>query len=265
MQTGPDILNRILARKVQEIETLQLAIPVDAVRRQARDASAPRGFAQSLRDKQAEHLPAVIAEIKKASPSQGVLREHFDPLRIAESYAQSGAACISVLTDHDFFQGRDAYLVAARNACPLPVIRKDFIIDAYQVYEARALGADCVLLIVAALDDATLQQLFNLSTELGMDTLVEVHDQSELERALKLGLTMVGINNRDLHSFETRLSTTLDLLDQIPKSCLLVTESGIHSREDVQLMQQHQVNAFLVGEAFMRADEPGEALRTLFF
>ena len=260
-----DILNRILQRKIEEIAVAKQQAPLAQLQQQLDTASAPRGFRRALRDKQSSGLSAVIAEIKKASPSKGVIREDFDPVQIAKSYAAGGAACISVLTDRDFFQGHDDFLVAARNACLLPVIRKDFIIDPYQVYEARALGADCVLLIVAALEDRALRDLYRLSSDLGMDTLVEVHNQHELERAMLLDLDMLGINNRNLHTFETSLSTTLDLLDQLPESCLVVTESGIHSSEDVQLMRDHGVNSFLVGEAFMRAEEPGAELQVLFF
>lgn len=260
-----DILNRILARKTEEIAANRLAVPIDRIRQQLATASTPRGFIKSLQEKQASGLAAVIAEIKKASPSKGVIREDFDPAQIARSYAKGGAACVSVLTDRDFFQGHDDYLLAARDACSLPVLRKEFIIDSYQVFEARVLGADCILLIVAALDDDALTELYALSGELGMDTLVEVHDQSELERAMRLDLDMIGINNRNLHTFETQLSTTLDLLDQIPGGCLVVTESGIHSSEDVKLMRDHGVNSFLVGEAFMRAHEPGSELRALFY
>lgn len=260
-----DILNRILARKTEEIAANRLAVPIDRIRQQLATASTPRGFIKSLQEKQASGLAAVIAEIKKASPSKGVIREDFDPAQIARSYAKGGAACVSVLTDRDFFQGHDDYLLAARDACSLPVLRKEFIIDSYQVFEARVLGADCILLIVAALDDDALTKLYALSGELGMDTLVEVHDQSELERAMRLDLDMIGINNRNLHTFETQLSTTLDLLDQIPGDCLVVTESGIHSSEDVKLMRDHGVNSFLVGEAFMRAHEPGSELRALFY
>jgi len=260
-----DILDRILARKTEEIAANRLAVPIDRIRQQLATASTPRGFINSLQEKQASGLAAVIAEIKKASPSKGVIREDFDPAQIARSYAKGGAACISVLTDRDFFQGHDDYLLAARDACSLPVLRKEFIIDSYQVFEARVLGADCILLIVAALDDDALTKLYALSGELGMDTLVEVHDQSELERAMRLDLDMIGINNRNLHTFETQLSTTLDLLDQIPGDCLVVTESGIHSSEDVKLMRDHGVNSFLVGEAFMRAHEPGSELRALFY
>ncbi len=261
----PDILDRILQRKIEEIGACKQQTPLARLRQRLETAPAPRGFIQSLRDKQSLALSAVIAEIKKASPSKGVIREDFDPVRIAQSYADGGAACLSVLTDQDFFQGHDDYLVAARNACILPVIRKDFIVDPYQVYESRALGADCILLIVAALEDDKLKELYDLSSEIGMDTLVEVHNQNELDRAMRLDLDILGINNRDLHSFETSLSTTLDLLYQLPDSCLVVTESGIHSRENVQLMRDHGVNSFLVGEAFMRADDPGAELQRLFF
>jgi len=264
-ESRPDILNRILQRKIEEIAVAKRQYPLDQLRQKLDTASAPRGFIQSLLDKQSSGLSAVIAEIKKASPSKGVIREDFDPVQIARSYVKGGAACISILTDRDFFQGHDDYLVAARNACLLPVIRKDFIIDPYQVYESRALGADCILLIVAALEDRVLKDLYRLSSKLGMDTLVEVHNQHELERAMHLELNMLGINNRNLHSFETSLSTTLDLLQQIPESCLVVTESGIHSREDVRLMRDYGVNSFLVGEAFMRAEDPGTELQALFF
>lgn len=261
----PDILKQILRRKQEEIESRQQSISSEQIRQRARATPAARGFIKSLQDRQSIGEPAVIAEIKKASPSKGVIREDFDPATIAESYAAAGAACLSVLTDEDFFQGHDDYLIAARNACLLPAIRKDFIIDPYQVYEARALGADCILLIVAALDDGPLAELYTLAVELGMDVLVEVHDRQELDRASHLKLEVIGINNRDLRTFETHLSTTLDLLDHLPDSCLVVTESGIHTQKDVKLMRDHGVNAFLVGEAFMRAEKPGEALKALFF
>ena len=261
----PDILRRILARKQEEIATRQNAVSSDQLRENAEQASPVRGFLRALQQKLTNGESAVIAEVKKASPSKGVIREDFDPVQIAKSYEKGGAACLSVLTDEDFFQGHDDYLIAAREACVLPVIRKDFIIDPYQVYEARTLGADCILLIVAALDDASLHSLFQLSSELGMDTLVEVHDRAELERAKKLELSFVGVNNRDLRSFETRLSTTLDLLEDLPEDCFVVTESGIHTSDDVALMRANNVNAFLVGEAFMRAPEPGELLSELFF
>ena len=206
----------------------------------------------------------MIAEIKKASPSKGILRADFDPVAIAKSYASAGACCLSVLTDRKFFQGSEEFLTSAREASGLPVLRKDFIIDPYQVYEARLIGADCVLLIVAALGDASLAELLILARDLGMDVLVEVHDESELERALRVDARLIGINNRDLRSFETRLETTLRLLDQIPNDRLVVTESGIHTRDDVSLMRSNGVSVFLVGEAFMKADDPGERLRDLF-
>ena len=261
----PDILLKILARKKVEIAARKNLVATSQLQEALASASAPRGFIQSLRNKNEQGLSAVIAEVKKASPSQGVIREDFNPVEIAKSYANGGAACLSVLTDVDFFQGHDDYLVAARNACSLPVIRKDFIIDEYQIVEARTLGADCILLIVAALDDAVLKHLYQVANDLGMDVLVEVHDQQELDRAMKLGLSLVGINNRNLRTFETSLSTTIDLLELIPDDCTVVTESGIHTSADVKLMRDHNVNSFLVGEAFMRAEQPGDALRSLFF
>ena len=260
----PDILNRILARKQEEIAARRQQVPLGELQRRARLASAPRGFVAALQAAIAADRAAVIAEIKKASPSKGVIRENFDPLEIARAYAAGGASCLSVLTDRDFFQGHEDYLEAARGVCDLPVIRKDFIVDPYQVAESRAIGADCILLIVAALDAAALAELHAAARELGMDVLVEVHDRGELERALRLDLDLVGINNRDLRSFDTSLQTTIGLLDAIPDACLVVTESGIHSREDVALMRDNKVNAFLVGEAFMRAPDPGQALRRLF-
>ena len=207
---------------------------------------------------------AVVAEIKKASPSKGVIREHFQPAEIAASYAQGGAACLSVLTDEDFFQGADAHLQQARAACSLPVLRKDFVVDPYQVVEARAIGADCILLIATALADVQFAELNAAAGELGLDVLIEVHDREDLERSLGFGHTLVGINNRDLHSFETRLDTTLDLLPHIPEQRLVVTESGIHSAADVALLRANRVHAFLVGEAFMRAADPGSRLAEMF-
>ena len=208
---------------------------------------------------------AVIAEIKKASPSKGVIREDFNPAEIAKSFQTGGAACLSVLTDRDFFQGSADYLKAAREACDLPVIRKDFIVDEYQVYEARAMGADCILLIVAALGDAQMAELNGLAHHLEMDVLIEAHDETELSRALALSPSLVGINNRDLRTFDVSLNTTLDLLSKVPEDCLVVTESGILGTEDVALMRRNNVNAFLVGEAFMRAGDPGQKMRELFF
>ncbi len=261
----PDILNRILARKQQEISARRQTMSLDDLQQQALVASAPRGFVAALKRRVELGESAVIAEIKKASPSKGVIRENFDVVEIAQSYEAGGASCLSVLTDQDFFQGHEDFLVAARSACQLPVIRKEFIVDPYQVVESRAIGADCILLIVAALDEENLAGLHQHARTLGMDVLVEVHNREELERALKLELEMVGINNRDLRTFDTSLDTTIKLLELIPAGCLVVTESGIHSREDIALMRQHDVNAFLVGEAFMQVPDPGQGLRELFY
>jgi indole-3-glycerol phosphate synthase len=264
MAETPDILKRILARKVEEIDERNRALDLRKLSRRVEEADPSRGFLASLNRKIESGLPAVIAEVKKASPSRGVLRENFDPAQIAASYERGGATCLSVLTDVDFFMGADSYLQQARAACSLPVLRKDFIIDPYQVYEARALGADCVLLIVAALGDVMLRELLQLTVHLGMDALVEVHDRGELERALHIPARLIGINNRDLRSFETSLEVTLGLLALIPDDRLVVTESGIHTGADVELMRAWGVNAFLVGEAFMRAPEPGDKLVELF-
>jgi indole-3-glycerol phosphate synthase len=264
MQETPDILKKILARKVEEIDARNRAVSLEELSRRVTEADAPRGFLEALRSRVTAGRPAVIAEVKKASPSRGVLREDFVPAQIAASYERGGAACLSVLTDIDFFQGADAYLQQARAACSLPVLRKDFTIDPYQVYEARAIGADCILLIVAALGDAMLSELLQLAEHLEMDCLVEVHDEAELERALQTPAPLIGINNRDLRSFETSLNVTLDMLDQIPADRLVVTESGIHTAGDVALMRGNGVHVFLVGEAFMKAPEPGEKLAELF-
>ncbi|HEB97278.1 MAG TPA: indole-3-glycerol phosphate synthase TrpC [Sedimenticola thiotaurini] len=264
MSDTPDILKRIVRRKREEIAGRSARRPQADLIRALADAGPVRGFADAIAARIDQGQAGVIAEIKKASPSKGVIREDFRPAEIASSYQRGGAACLSVLTDVDFFQGSDAYLQQARAACTLPVIRKDFIIDPYQVYEARALGADCILLIVACLDDENLRNLNDLAHELGMDVLVEVHDGQELARALPLGNRLIGINNRDLHSFGVTLQTTLSLLPQIPAGPIVVTESGIHGREDVALMRQHGVHAFLVGEAFMRAEDPGARLAGLF-
>ncbi|QNR97068.1 indole-3-glycerol phosphate synthase TrpC [Stenotrophomonas sp. 169] len=260
-----DILQTILARKAEEVAQRRAAVPLEQL--QARVAAAPpvRGFVRALQAAIASGDPAVIAEVKKASPSKGVIRPDFHPADIAVSYEFGGASCLSVLTDVDFFQGSDAYLQEAREACTLPVLRKDFVIDAYQVVEARVLGADCILLIVAALDDRQLAELSSLAMELGMDVLVEVHDIDELERALQVPVQMIGINNRNLRTFEVSLQATLDMRTAVPKDRLLVTESGILAPQDVALMRDAGVNAFLVGEAFMRVEEPGEGLRQLFF
>ncbi|MDH4274378.1 MAG: indole-3-glycerol phosphate synthase TrpC [Gammaproteobacteria bacterium] len=260
----PDILKKILVRKGEEIAARSARISVHTLRDNANIASPPRDFVGALQAKIAAGSSAVIAEIKKASPSKGVIRADFHPADIARSYAQGGAACLSVLTDVDFFQGADEYLQQARAACALPVLRKDFVIDPYQVYEARALGADCILLIVAALGDAQMRELAALAWQLDMEVLIEVHDAAELERALGLDATLIGINNRNLRTFETRLETTLELLPSIPAGRLVVTESAIHTRADVALMRSHGVHAFLVGEAFMKAPQPGEKLHELF-
>lgn len=268
MSNTPDILKKIIKRKLEEIEERRALVSLANMKRRVERAKitlAPRSFVYALQRKIQADLPAVISEIKKASPSKGVMRENFVPAEIAISYEKGGAACLSVLTDVDFFQGSDEYLKQAREACSLPVLRKEFIIDPYQVYEARGMGADCILLIVACLTDEQLKDLSELAIKLEMDVLVEVHDEEELHRALVLDLPMIGINNRNLRTFETSLQTTIDLLKHIPDDVLVVTESGIHSKEDIALMQQHNVNAFLVGEAFMRADEPGEKLAELFF
>lgn len=261
----PDILKKILARKYEEITKRSAHKPLRLLDSSVSSAPPLRAFTDALRTRIEAGDAAVIAEIKKASPSKGVLREDFRPAEIAQSYAKGGAACLSVLTDQDFFQGSEVYLQEARAACNLPVLRKDFTIDPYQIYEARVLGADCILLIVAALDDTQLNDLFHLTHELGMDALVEVHDAKELQRALRLEAPLIGVNNRNLRTFETRLSTTLDLLALLPENQLVVTESGIHTREDIALMREHQVHAFLVGEAFMRANQPGVKLAELFF
>ena len=264
MAETPDILKKILARKVEEIKERNRKVDLRLLRRLVEDAVLPRDFLGSLYRKIEAGRPGVIAEVKKASPSRGVLREDFDPAQIAVSYERGGAACLSVLTDVDFFRGADSYLQQARAACSLPVLRKDFIIDPYQVYEARVLGADCILLIMAALGDAILLDLLQLAAHLGMDVLLEVHERVELERALMTPITMIGINNRDLRSFETNLEVTLGLLEEIPDDRLVVTESGEHTSADVVLMRSRGVNAFLVGEAFMKAPEPGEKLVELF-
>ncbi len=265
----PDVLQRILQRKTEEIAERSARVPLAALRARLADATPPRGFAAAIEAKAAIGQPAVIAEIKKASPSRGMIRPDFDPAGIARSYEGGGAACLSVLTDIDFFQGADADLQQARMACSLPVLRKDFIIDPYQVVEARALGADCILLIVAALDDGALAGLSAQALALGMDVLVEVHDAAELARALRLPAhagrqPLLGINNRDLRTFDVSLETTLALRPAVPPGRGLVTESGILAPADVARMRAAGINTFLVGEAFMRAHDPGVALRELF-
>ena len=260
----PDILKQIIHDKADEVALRKSRYPLDEVKSGARDADPVRGFTAAIRQRIDQGKLAVIAEIKKASPSKGVIRENFHPAEIAASYEKAGAACLSVLTDEKYFQGADQYLRDARAACRLPVLRKDFMIDAYQVYEARALGADCILLIVACLEDTQMQDLAWLAADLGLDVLVEVHDREELERGLMLRTPLIGINNRDLRTFETRLKTTLELLPDVMHDRIIVTESGIHTPADVALMRRFDVSTFLVGEAFMTAADPGQKLVELF-
>ena len=259
-----DILKKILAVKAQEVSAARALNSEASLLALARARKDTRGFAQALENKIAAGHAGVIAEIKKASPSKGILRENFQPAEIAASYAAHGAACLSVLTDEQFFQGADEYLRQARAACDLPVLRKDFMVDPYQIIAARAMGADCILLIVSALSATQLVEFEACAFELGMDVLVEVHDARELEIALELHTSLVGINNRNLRSFETSLQTTIDLLSRIPEDKRVITESGILNKSDVQRMRTHEVHAFLVGEAFMRAPEPGVELARLF-
>lgn len=263
----PTILKKIIDTKAVEVAQRSKTLPLNEIKARALDMDNAelRGFYRAMKAKVGAGLPAVIAEIKKASPSKGVLREHFVPEEIAVSYEKGGAACLSVLTDRDYFQGHEDYLQAARKACGLPVIRKDFLVDPYQIYEARSINADCVLLIVSALSKMQLQDLEGIAHELGMDVLVEVHDGEELETALTMKTPLVGINNRNLHTFDLTLETTYGLLPYVPDDRLLVTESGILGRDDVDAMRARNVNAFLVGETFMRAEEPGDELAKLFF
>ncbi len=265
MNSTPDILKKILAQKTLEIQARRKLIGFQELTDRLPEAASVRGFCAAIERKLSDNLPAVVAEIKKASPSKGVIRQHFVPGEIAQSYEKGGAACLSVLTDVNFFQGADEYLIEARNACDLPVIRKDFIIDPYQVMEARVIGADCILLIVSALEDTQMQELNSVAQELMLDVLIEVHNEKEMERALHLEPAMIGINNRNLRTFEVSLLTTINMLSMVPESSILVTESGILTHADVHLMRNNNVNCFLVGETFMRHDDPGEHLRSLFF
>jgi indole-3-glycerol phosphate synthase len=253
-----------LAKKAEEVARRKSGISIANLEEIACAVERPRGFYNAIQYKVLAKKPAIIAEIKKASPSQGVIRENFQPVLIGQDYAMNGATCLSVLTDKEFFQGSEAYLQMVRERCPLPVLRKDFMIDVYQVYEARALGADCILLIVAALEDDLMRELADTAKKLGMDVLVEVHDAEELQRALKLDTKLIGINNRNLRTFETALQTTLDLKQQIPEDRIVITESGIHTSDDVKLMRDNNVYAFLVGEVFMRSESPGKKMRELF-
>ncbi|MGB0132551.1 indole-3-glycerol phosphate synthase TrpC [Dokdonella sp.] len=260
-----DILDQILARKVEEIAERHARLPLAELMARATDLPDTRGFAAAIEARIESGQPAVIAEVKKASPSKGVIRADFDPAAIAQAYEHGGAACLSVLTDADFFQGSEEYLRQARAACSLPVLRKDFTIDRYQVYEARAIGADCILLIVAALDDATLLELSLLAAELDLDVLVEVHDEAELDRALDVPAPLIGVNNRNLRTFEVSLDTSVDLRTRAPQDRILVSESGIATEADVARLRGAGINAFLIGETFMRAADPGAALRQMFF
>ncbi len=264
MTDTPDILKTILDRKAEELVKRKAKFTVANLREFAENVEKPRGFYSAIQSKTLAKKPAIIAEIKKASPSKGVIRENFDPVQIGLDYAMNGATCLSVLTDKDFFQGSEVYLQMVRERCPLPVLRKDFMIDLYQIHEARALGADCILLIVAALSDAQMQELEACAIELGMDVLVEVHNREELDRALALQTRLLGINNRNLRTFETSLDTTLELKNHIPSERIIVTESGILTHDDVQLMLDNSIYSFLVGEAFMRAESPGQKMRELF-
>lgn len=265
MSTGSDVLDKIMAHKAQEVEHANRQVTLADLKAKAGDQPEVLGFVNALESSLAQGRSAVIAEVKKASPSKGLIRPDFDPQAIARSYHDGGASCLSVLTDAEFFKGSADYFAQARQACNLPMLRKDFMLSDYQVYEARAMQADCILLIVAALEDGLMQDLAGRATELGMDVLVEVHNAQELERGLTLDMPMIGINNRNLRNFETSLNNTFDLLGSIPDEVIVVTESGIHTPEDIALMREHNVNSFLVGEAFMRADEPGEKLAELFF
>ena len=264
MSDTPTVLRKIIARKWEEIAERKAQVSLDELKARAAAQGPARGFVNAIENKIAQGKAGVIAEIKKASPSKGVIREHFVPAELARSYEQGGAACLSILTDVDFFQGADEYLQQARSAVNLPVIRKDFLVDEYQIYEARAMGADCVLLIVSALTAEKLTELNTLAQSIGLDVLVEVHDEAELDVALTLPNKLIGINNRNLHTFDVTLETTYALLDKIGSDRIVVTESGILAPEDVRAMRSKNVNAFLVGEAFMRAEEPGLALADFF-
>jgi len=265
MTNTPEILTKIIEHKKTELVERKLHMPLEKMQDMAKDAPSPRGFERALRGAQVAKRPGVIAEIKRASPSKGILRENFNPMEIAAGYQMSGASCVSVLTDTEFFKGSCAILELARKTCFLPILRKDFIIDTYQVYETRAVDADCLLLIVAALEDEKMAELYALGKELRLDILVEVHNEEEMARALKLEPTMIGINNRNLHNFEVTLDTTFNLLSKIPDTCHVVTESGIRTKDDIALMIEKGVNSFLVGEAFMAAENPGAKLKELFF
>lgn len=265
LSTGSDALDKIMAFKADEVAFAKTKLSLAELKAQSADVKPARGFVAGLQSSLKQERSAVISEIKKASPSKGLIRANFDAAKIAESYQHHGASCLSVLTDKEFFQGSPDYFSQAREASSLPMLRKDFLLDDYQIYQSKVMQADCILLIVAALENGLMQDLAGRAQELGMDVLVEVHNAVELERGLKLAMPMIGINNRNLQTFETSLSNTIDLLASIPEDVIVVTESGIHDSEDVQLMRGHGVNTFLVGEAFMRADSPGQRLQELFF
>lgn len=260
----PTVLKKILAKKAENIAARRASVSLSQLQEQCQEGRELRSFSDALVTKIDQGLAAVIAEVKKASPSRGIIREDFDPVGIAQSYEKGGAACLSVLTEQDFFLGCDEYMKMAREATRLPVLRKDFVMDPYQVYESYVLGADCILLIVAALEQAKMEELHGIANELGLDVLVEVHNEEELNRGLLIDNPMIGINNRDLHTFDTTLETTFGLLDKIPDDRIVITESGILTTDDVAAMRGHDVNAFLVGETFMRAEEPGMKLLEMF-
>ena len=263
-QNTPDVLKKILARKFEEINERKPKMSLQELKHRADDCPPTRGFGMAIEKSISTGQAAVIAEIKKASPSTGIICKNFDPESIARSYEAAGASCLSVLTDVDFFQGSDAYMQRARAACALPVLRKDFMIDAYQIYESRVLGADCILIIVSALSNMQMQELLGIAQEITLDILVEVHNREELERGLMLRTPLIGINNRNLHTFETDIETTIDLLPDISHDRTVITESGIHTVEDIKTMRKHGVDGFLVGEAFMSAEDPGGKLQELF-
>ena len=264
-ENTPDILKTILNYKAEYVKECKTKNSLENIKARAADCGPARGFTYNILRTIEEGNPAIIAEIKKASPSRGFIREDFKPAEIAKSYADAGACCLSVLTDIEFFKGSDDYLKQAHDACALPILRKDFMIDPYQVYEAKVIGADCILIIVSALSDMQMQELVGVANEVGLDILVEVHNREELERGMMLRTPLIGINNRNLHTFETTLDTTLGLLTDVFHDRTIVTESGIHTQDDIKLMRKNNVNAFLVGEAFMKAEDPGEELKRLFF
>jgi indole-3-glycerol phosphate synthase len=265
LDNTPDILKNILTYKAEYVAHCKRNISAKEMQHRAEDCESEYGFTDAILQTITESKPAIIAEIKKASPSKGIIREDFKPKDIAKSYAKAGACCLSVLTDIEYFKGSDDYLKQARAACKLPILRKDFMIDPYQVYEAKVIGADCILIIVSALSDMQMQDLVGVANEIGLDVLVEVHDREELERGMLLRTPLIGINNRNLHTFDTDLETTLSLLVDVFHDRTVITESGIHTQDDVKLMRKNNVNAFLVGEAFMKAEDPGEELKNLFF